>query len=300
MWAGVSTRFGIQFAPVAAQLDQIREWAKFADAEGLDLLGIQDHPYVAEQADTFGLIGTVLAETERLQVFPDVANLPLRGPALLAKAAATLDLASAGRFELGLGAGGFFPPITAMGGPTRTPAEALRALEEGIEIIRALWRPGETVRVSGAHYTVKGVHAGPAPAHPIGIWLGSVGPRALRMTGRLADGWAAPIPHYLHYEKWRESQDTIDAGAIEAGRDPSEITRIAQLVGDITETPPGDLTLRGEQPIRTTAADWARVLARLANETGFDTFVYWPEHPGLEQLRRWTREVVPAARDLIG
>lgn len=293
-------RFGIQFAPEAARLDDIRAWARLADAEGLDLLGVQDHPYVGEHVDALGLIGTVLDETERLRVFPDVANLPLRGPAMLAKAAATLDLTSGGRFELGLGAGGYSRAIEAMGGPVRTSAEALVALQEGVEIIRALWRPGETVRVRGTHYTVDGVHAGPAPAHPIGIWFGSVGPRALRMTGRLADGWAAPIPHYLPYEKWRAAQDTIDAAATEAGRDPSEIVRIAQLVGDITDTPPGDLALRGEQPIRTTSPDWARALARLATETGFDTFVYWPEHPGEEQLLRWTREVVPAARDLIG
>lgn len=297
---GVTPRFGIQFAPVASELDDIREWARSADADGLDLLGIQDHPYVADHVDAFSLIGTVLAETERLRVFPDVANLPLRGPALLGKQAASLDLASGGRFELGLGAGGFQSAITAMGGPHRAGAEALDALEESIALIRALWRPGETVRFSGEHYSINGVHAGPAPAHEVGIWLGSVGPKALTLTGRIADGWAAPIPHYLPYESWLEAQDTIDAAAVEAGREPTEVVRIAQLVGDITETAASDLALRGEQPIRTTASDWARVLARLAKESRFDTFVYWPEQPGEEQLRRWTKEVVPAARDLIG
>ncbi|MFI0371620.1 LLM class flavin-dependent oxidoreductase [Actinomadura sp. 1N219] len=291
-------RFGVQLSPSAAGLGEVRALARLADRDGLDLLGVQDHPYAADQADTFALIATLLADTERLRVFPDVASLPLRGPAVLAKQAATLDLLSGGRFELALGAGAFWPAISAMGGPHRTAGEALRALEEAIEIIRAMWRPGETVKVSGTHYTVKGVHAGPAPAHPVGIWLGSVGPKALALTGRVGDGWAAPIPHYLPYEAWRGAQDVITRAAEDAGRDPSAITRIAQLVGHVTDGPAG-VRLQGEEPVRTDAVGWARVLAGLATETGFDTFVYWPESGDETQLRRWTQEVVPATRALL-
>ncbi|MGW5687861.1 LLM class flavin-dependent oxidoreductase [Nonomuraea sp. NPDC003754] len=295
----MTPRFGIQLAPDAASINAIRDLARLADQEGLDLLGVQDHPYAAAHADAFALMATVLAETERLRVFPDVASLPLRGPAMLGKTAATLDLLSGGRFELGLGSGAFWPAITAMGGPSRTSPEALRALEESIEIIRAMWRPGENVRVKGEYYTVDGVHAGPAPAHQVGIWVGSVGPRAHALTGRLADGWAAPIPHYLPYEKWRPSQDLIDNAARDAGRDPASITRMAQLVGDITETRGAAVRLEGETPIRATAEEWAQVLADLATETGFDTFVYWPENPDATQLLRWAREVVPATRALL-
>ncbi|WP_284466946.1 LLM class flavin-dependent oxidoreductase [Actinomadura madurae] len=291
-------RFGIQVAPEAGGLQRVRALARVADEDGLDLFGVQDHPYAAGLADTMAVIATVLADTERLRVFPDVANLPLREPAVLAKQAATLDLLSGGRFELGLGAGGFWPAINAMGGPRRTAGEALRALGEAIEIIRAMWRPGETVRVAGEHYAVSGVHAGPAPAHPVGIWIGAVGPKALAFTGRVGDGWAAPIPHYLPYEKWRASQDVITRAAEVAGRDPSAVTRVAQLVGDITEAP-GTVRLQGEEPIRTDAAGWARVLADLASETGFDSFVYWPEDSGESQIRRWGREVVPAAQALL-
>ncbi|WP_026411488.1 LLM class flavin-dependent oxidoreductase [Actinomadura oligospora] len=292
-------RFGIQLNPVASGLDDIRALARQADAAGLDLLGVQDHPYAADLADTFALIATVLAETERIRVFPDVASLPMRGPAMVGKQAATLDLLSGGRFELALGAGAFWPAIEAMGGPVRTTREALAALTEAIEIIRAMWRPGETVRVEGEHYTVKGVHAGPAPAHPVGIWLGSVGPRALALTGRVADGWAAPIPHYLNYEKWPEAQRIITDAAVEAGRDPASITRISQLVGHITDTPTGPPELTGETPIHADAATWARVLADLATDGGFDTFVYWPEQAEEHQLRLWTDEVIPATRELL-
>ncbi|KAA8883893.1 LLM class flavin-dependent oxidoreductase [Nocardia colli] len=293
----MSLRFGIQLAPTATELPQLRALAKVADREGLDLLGIQDHPYSGGLADTFAVIATVLAETERLRVFPDVASLPLRGPAMLGKQAATLDLLSGGRFELALGAGAFWPAIGAMGGPVRSNPEALQALEEATEIIRAMWLPGSKAKVHGTHYTVHGVQSGPAPAHPVGIWFGSVGPKANALTGRIADGWAAPIPHYLPYEKWQATQDIISAAATDAGRNPADITRMAQLVGTITDTP-GPVTLRGEEPIRTDAPGWAAILADLANETGFDTFTYWPESPDDTQLRRWIGDVVPATRTL--
>lgn len=295
----MSLRFGIQWAPTATELPRLRALAKVADREGLDLLGIQDHPYSGGLADTFAVIATVLAETERLRVFPDVASLPLRGPAMLGKQAATLDLLSGGRFELALGAGAFWPAIRAMGGPTRSNPEALQALEEATAVIRAMWQPGTKAKVDGTHYTVHGVQSGPAPAHPVGIWFGSVGPKANALTGRIADGWAAPIPHYLPYEKWQATQDIISAAAVDAGRAPTDITRMAQLVGTITDAP-GPVTLRGEERIRTAAAGWARILAELATGTGFDTFVYWPESEDETQLRRWIGDVVPAVRALCG
>lgn len=293
-----AARFGIQLTPTAEDLAGLLDLTRLADQEGLDLLGMQDHPYAADQLDAFSLLGTVLAETEQLRVFPDVASLPLRGPAMTAKAAAALDRLSDGRFELGIGAGGFWRAITAMGGPSRTSAEALDALAEAIEIIRALWQPEGRVKVAGAHYTVQGVRAGPAPAHPIGIWIGSIGPKALALTGRLADGWAAPIPHYLNYEKWPEALGIIDTAAREADRDPATITRIAQIVGDITTDPADEVRLEGEEPVRADAQQWAGVIAHLA-DMGFDSFVYWPETTDSTQLLRWAREVVPATRERL-
>ncbi|MEV0762945.1 LLM class flavin-dependent oxidoreductase [Nocardia sp. NPDC050435] len=238
-----------------------------------------------------------MAETSGLTVFPDVASLPMRGAAMLGKQSATLDLLSNGRFELALGAGAFWPAITAMGGPARSNPEALQALEEATAVIRSMWQPGAKAEVPGDYYAVHGVQSGPAPAHSVGIWFGSVGPKANALTGRIADGWAAPIPHYLPYEKWEAAQHLISAAAVDAGRDPGDVARMAQLVGHITEAP-GPVTLRGEEPIRTDAAGWARILADLAVETGFDTFVYWPETADDTQLRRWIGDVVPYTRAL--
>src|SRR5687768_9843514 len=102
---GRPLEFGLSLVPEAANLDEIRALARRADELGLDLVGIQDHPYQWRFLDTWMLMAVLLAETKRLRVFPDVANLPLRPPALLAKQSASLDVMSAGRFELGLGAG---------------------------------------------------------------------------------------------------------------------------------------------------------------------------------------------------
>jgi alkanesulfonate monooxygenase SsuD/methylene tetrahydromethanopterin reductase-like flavin-dependent oxidoreductase (luciferase family) len=296
----MALRFGIQLAPTADDLDNVRDLARRADRDGLDLLGVQDHPYAPTQIDAFALITTLLAETERLTVFPDVASLPLRGPPMLGKIAASLDRLSGGRFDLGLGAGGIWRAIRSMGGPDRTDREALEALEEGIGIMRAMWgSPGERVRRAGTYYSVDGVRGGVAPTRPIGIWIGSLGPRAHRLTGRVADGWAAPIPHYLAYEKWPAAQDRIDAAARNAGRDPADVLRMAQLVGVVTDGPGEPFRFEGEAPIRMRAPEWARLLAELAAEQRFDTFVFWPETADQTQLSRWLREVVPATRELL-
>ncbi len=295
----MSLRFGMQLAPTADEIETVRDLARQADREGLELLGVQDHPYAPTHVDAFALIASLLAETERLHVFPDVANLPMRGPAMLAKAAASLARLSGGRFELGIGAGGIWPAIRSMGGPVRSSREALDALEESIRIIRAMWRSGERVRVAGEHYAVDGVRGGPLPSRDIGIWVGSIGPRALALTGRVADGWAAPIPHYLAYEKWPEAQDRIDAAASGVGRDPRDVLRVAQLVGVVTDGPVEGVRLEGKLPIRTTAAEWARVLAELAAERRFDAFVLWPEVTDEKQLLRWVREVVPMTGELL-
>jgi alkanesulfonate monooxygenase SsuD/methylene tetrahydromethanopterin reductase-like flavin-dependent oxidoreductase (luciferase family) len=288
--------FGISLAPAAADLDTVLALTQAAEAAGLELLGIQDHPYVAEFADTLALAGHLLSATERIRVFPDVANLPLRAPAMLAKTAATLDLLSGGRFELGLGAGASQRAVHAMGGPARTRAEALPALTEGIQVIRALWQAGQSTHAGGEHYRIDGVHAGPAPAHPIGIWLGAVGPRALQLTGRVADGWAAPIPNYLAYEARGAAQDRIDDAAREAGRDPQSIRRLLQLPGTITdERDDGPPT--GNNPILGPPARWVEAITHLVRDLRFDTVIFWPETPSREQLNRYAGTVVPAVRE---
>ena len=141
--------------------------AQEAERLGLDYIAVQDHPYQRRFVDTWTLLSMIAATTSRIGLFPDVANLPLRPPAVLAKAAASIDVLSGGRFELGLGAGGFWDAIEAYGGPRRTPGDALAALEEAIEVIRKVWSGERNLRFEGQHYRLRGAHSGLVPAHPI-------------------------------------------------------------------------------------------------------------------------------------
>lgn len=227
-------RFGISLPPVVRSLSEHLELAQAADSVGLDLVGIMDHPYQPRHLDALALVGALLAGTTRVSFFPDVANLPLRPPAVLAKTAATLDLLSGGRFELGLGAGAYWQAISTLGVDRLSARQSVDALEEAVAVIRSMWRGERGVDVAGVHYSLHGPNTGPTPAHEIGIWLGAQGPRTLALSGRVADGWAAPIPSYLPYEEWARAQERIDAAAHEAGRSPAQIRRIAQVVGTIT------------------------------------------------------------------
>src|SRR2546427_3782070 len=182
-------RFGVFVTPEATE--RPLQMAALADELGYEVVGVQDHPHQRRFSDAWTLLTAIAMRTEHITVFPDVANLPLRPPAVLAKAAATLDLLSGGRVELGLGAGGFWDAIKAYGGPVRTPGESVSALEEAIQVIRLMWSGRHGIRFDGRFYPLAGAHSGPVPAHPIGIWLGGDKPRLLSLGGTLADGGGA-------------------------------------------------------------------------------------------------------------
>jgi alkanesulfonate monooxygenase SsuD/methylene tetrahydromethanopterin reductase-like flavin-dependent oxidoreductase (luciferase family) len=175
---------GISITPTWQDREEILRLARVADEGGLDLIGIQDHPYQWRFFDTWTLIAYLAATTSRIRFFPDVTTLPLRPPAVLAKAAASLDVLTGGRVELGLGAGAFWDAIEAMGGPRRTPGRAVEATEEAIDVIRLVWSGERGVRYEGRHYDLSGLHTGPRPAHDIGIWVGAGRPRMLDLIGR--------------------------------------------------------------------------------------------------------------------
>jgi alkanesulfonate monooxygenase SsuD/methylene tetrahydromethanopterin reductase-like flavin-dependent oxidoreductase (luciferase family) len=288
---GRPLEFGLSIVPASADAELARTLARRVDELGLDLIGIQDHPYQWRFLDTWTLIADLLARTERIRFFPDVANLPLRGPAMIAKQAASLDVLSGGRFELGLGAGGFWEAIGAMGGPVRSPGAALEALEEAIHIIHAFWSGERTIAFDGEHYSVRGLHPGPPPAHPIGIWLGLGKPRGLALLGRLADGWV-PSLFWATPDLVPEMQRRIDDAAEAAERDPSEIRRVYNIGGTIADGPIRGL-LDGPPD------HWVETLTAFAQELGFDTFIFWPREEQLEQLERFAEEVVPAVRGAV-
>lgn len=286
---GRPLEFGLSLAPGAADLDLILAVAAEADA-GLELIGVQDHPYQRRFLDTMLLLGSIVLRTARLRVFPDVACLPLRPPAILANEAASLDILSGGRFELGLGAGAFWDAIVGMGGPKRSPAEALAALEEAVDIIRMLWSGERGLRYNGNHYSISGIHSGPVPVHDIGIWFGVYGPKACNMLGRVADGWIPSLGR-ISLEELDARHEIIDESATEAGRDPTAIRRMVNIGGTITD---GSSNGSRNGP----SDQWVEELTDLTRNHGFDTYIFWPQSDPVDQTRRFT-EVAELVREAV-
>jgi alkanesulfonate monooxygenase SsuD/methylene tetrahydromethanopterin reductase-like flavin-dependent oxidoreductase (luciferase family) len=255
--------FGIFPSPRADSSQEALQMARVADEAGFDLIGIQDHPYQRRFLDTWALIAFVLAQTSRITVFPDVANLPLRPPRMMAKHAATLDQLSGGRFELGIGAGAFWQGIEAMGGRQLSPKQSVDHVELAIGEIREFWR-GE------------GKFDGPPPAHDIGIWLGAYKPRMLRLTGALGDGWI-PSQSYLPPDQVPEAMQRIDNAAAAEGRDPKQIRRVYNLISD--------------QPVT------AEQVADFATDLGFDSFIFSPADR--HEVERLAHDLIPAAREEV-
>jgi alkanesulfonate monooxygenase SsuD/methylene tetrahydromethanopterin reductase-like flavin-dependent oxidoreductase (luciferase family) len=284
--------FGISVTPMAEAYREIVAQVLAAERAGLDLVGIQDHPYQRRFLDTFALIADLLARTSRLRFFPDVASLPMRPPTMLAKAAASLDVMSDGRFELGIGAGNFWDAVAGMGGVRREPGERGDALEEAIRIIRAALDVGPergVVRGDGPFYSIPGYPPGPPTPHRVEIWVGAMAPRALDLIGRLADGWV-PGGGVSRIDRFHELTDRIDAAAVAAGRDPAAIRRIVNLSGSITDGATDQGGLEGPPSM------WIETLTGWAIEYGLDAFVFWPPDTSTDQIELFGGEIAPAVR----
>jgi alkanesulfonate monooxygenase SsuD/methylene tetrahydromethanopterin reductase-like flavin-dependent oxidoreductase (luciferase family) len=283
--------FGISITPTWADSAKAIDLARLADEAGLDLVGIQDHPYQWRFLDTWTLIAYLAGQTNSVRFFPDVANLPLRPPAVLAKAAASLDVLTGGRVELGLGGGAFWDAIEAMGGPRRTPGEAVEATEEAIDVIRLVWSGERGVRYEGRHYRLSGLNTGPKPAHPIGIWLGAGRRRMLELIGRKADGWVPSSP-WAPPDRLPQYLRRIEDGAAAAGRDARSIRRVYNVSGTIGAK-------RGETFVGP-ASYWQDELSRLVVEVGMDAFIFWAGgDDARSQVETFASEVVPAVRSAV-
>jgi alkanesulfonate monooxygenase SsuD/methylene tetrahydromethanopterin reductase-like flavin-dependent oxidoreductase (luciferase family) len=279
----MALKLGVFVVPDATEPETTVETILAADRAGLDFAAVQDHPYQRRFFDTWTLLSYVAARTERIRLLPDVVNLPLRLPSVLAKSAASLDVLSGGRVELGVGAGAFWDAIEAMGGRRLSPKESVDALEEAIAILRGFWSGERSVSVEGEHYRVRGAKPGPSPAHSIGIWVGAYGPRMLRLTGRLGDGWL-PSLGYMSPDDAPRMHAAVDEGATAARRDPAAIERAVNV-----------MALEGEP------GSWPDQLARIATELRFSTIlVGLPDQDPVGFIRRLGEDVAPRARELVG
>lgn len=292
----LTPRFGIFLDPTVSDPREPFALAKVADDSGLDLLTIQDHPYQARHYDTWTLMTALAMATKQIHVAQNVGNLPLRLPAVIAKQTATLDVLTGGRAELGLGAGGFWDAIAAFGGTRRTPGEAYAGFEDALHILRGMWdNPGQAITYNGKIYSVKGARFGPAPAHRIPIWVGALGPKMLRLTGRMADGLLVSMP-YVPPPKLLEFNALIDEGAAEAGRSPEAIRRGYNIGGVIRSGSGNNGKITGNNAIDGTVDYWVEQLTGLYRDYRQDTFILWSSGDVALQTEIFAKEVAPAVK----
>jgi len=146
------------------------------------------------------------------------------------------------------------------------------AIEEAIQVIRLLWSGQHGIRFDGKFYHLAGAHSGPAPAHPIGVWLGAYKPRMLSLVGRLADGWV-PSYGYVKEPELLEANARIDEAARQAGRDPQSIRRVLNA---------GYMD--------------ANQLVELVTNVGMDTFLVTNDP---DEMRTFMAEVAPRVREQV-
>lgn len=278
---GHALEFGAFVTPSSADAVNVVELAVLADRSGLDLVTFQDHPYLSKFLDTWTLLSFVAARTSRVRLAPNVLDLPLRPPAVVARAVASLDILSGGRAELGIGAGNRWDAIEGMGGPRRTPGQSVDALEEAIDVIRSLWdaEESEPATLKGSHYGLGGAERGPAPPHRIGIWVGAYKPRMLALTGRKADGWLPSMP-YLKSGDLEAGNASVDEAALASGRDPAAIRRLLNVA-----------------PAPESSTEAVELLTGLALENGIGTFILVTDDGN--SIERFAAEVAPAVRTQV-
>ncbi|MEU8227878.1 LLM class flavin-dependent oxidoreductase [Kribbella sp. NPDC048915] len=279
--------FGTFVTPTVDAPDRVIALAQLTEQVGLDLVSFQDHPYQPRLMDAWTLLSVVAAQTQRVKVTTNVANLPFRHPVVLARSVATLDLITGGRVELGLGSGGFLNAVAANGGPQLTTGQSIAALEEAIAIIREVWNPaGGGIRIPGQYYSLSGAKRGPAPAHDVSIWVGAYKPRMLALTGRLADGWL-PSSGYAGPDQLTAMNKIIDDAAADAGRDPADVRRLYNISGRFAGR--GGF-LQGPEEV------WIDQLTELTLGEGISTYILASDDP--DDIRRFA-EVAAGVREAV-
>ena len=241
--------------------------ALWADEHGFDALSMNDHYFSplgtpqTPQLECFTLLAALSGITKRVRLMPTVSAMSFRHPALLAKIASTLDIASGGRLVLGVGAGWQRNEYDAHGIPYPSNAQRLEQLREGIEVLKAMWTQ-EVPRWSGRHFAIDGAYNHPRPLqkpHPP-IMVGGSGDGLLRITAQHADVANLIPPIYngrdliqdpaaaVRFDKGslRKKVDRLRRIAETNGRDPRAIEMGGlSLVGLATDRQAAETTAEG-------------------------------------------------------
>ena len=290
--------FGIGLEAGVHQVNKMLGHARLADEAGLDVVSVGDHPYFADRLDAYAALGFVLGATSNITGAVIMTNLLSRPAPILARTITGLSTISGGRVVLGMGAGGMWEEIVALGVPRLSPAARIRALEEAIIIVRALSGGGDPVTFEGEFYQVTGLTPAAVPTPP--IWIGSLGPKALAVTGRHADGW---IPGHL--ADWRsaqvaQSRPIVDQAAGSAGRDPADVDTIYNVSGRLTRDPLLKTRGEGGRWIGGGVTQWVEEVTFAVLDHGAAAFIYLvPPGDSISDmtLNLWAHEVVPAVRE---
>ena len=245
-------------------------------------------------------VGFVLGATTNVTGVVICTNLLSRPAPVLARTVTGLSTISGGRVVLGMGAGGLSDEIIALGLPRLSPGARIRSLEEAIVVVRVLSGGGGPVTFEGEFYHVKGLAPAAAPTPP--IWVGSLGPKALAVTGRQADGW---IPGHL--ADWRstrvaESRPIVDEAAESVGRSPTDIETIYNVSGRLARDPLPETRDDEGRWIGGGVKQWVEELTVAVLEHGAAAFIYLlPPGDSVSDatLDLWAYEVVPAVRESI-
>ncbi|MFG2246775.1 LLM class flavin-dependent oxidoreductase [Spirillospora sp. NPDC048823] len=283
-------RYGLNISTSAAPGADPAADARKAEELGFDFVSASDHPCTAHPTmETWTMLSWIAAATSRIGVATRVLGVPYRNPAMVAKMAETLDRLSGGRLVLGLGGGYSDDEFRAFGMRVPTPRDKIDGLEEAVRIARGLWsEPAFTFR--GRLHHTDAADLEPKPGRRIPIWLGTFGPRALDLTGRLADGWI-PSLGFAPPDKARAMRERVLAAAEAAGRDPADITcayNVGVRVGEHAGDEPGTVSGPPDAVVE-------RLLGFAA--MGFTTFNFMPTGPGPgEQAERLAQEVLPELR----
>jgi alkanesulfonate monooxygenase SsuD/methylene tetrahydromethanopterin reductase-like flavin-dependent oxidoreductase (luciferase family) len=282
--------FGTFVTPVAQRAVDL---AVVSEQAGLDLVTFQDHPYHPSLHDTSTLLTFAASKTNRIAFSGNVMSLPLRPPLGLARAAATVDRLSGGRFRLGIGAGASWDGIAGMGGRRLTTAQGISALREAIGIIRDAWDPAQhgPLNHKGRYYHVTDGDRAPYAHGPIPIWVGAYKPRMLALTGAVGDGWLPSI-EYIEggLRGLADANARIDEAARDAGREPAAVRRVMNFMR-AGFGPAGRGFLVGRP------AQWVDRLTTLALDYGVSAFIIGGDDP--TTIARFGAEVAPAVRENV-
>jgi len=274
----ISTAAGAEADPVRAALD--------AERWGYDFVSASDHPTgTSPTYETLTMLTWIAARTSRISIATRVLGVPFRRPAMIAKAAESLQRLAGGRVILGLGAGYSDAEIGALGVPIPSARDKIDGLADALEIIRRVWAE-PYVTHQGSVYSVAHLAVQPKPSRSIPIWLGTFGPRALAVTGRLADGWI-PSFGFLPPAQVGDALQRIRDASHAAGREPDAVRAIYNVPVRIDATARTD-----ESTVSGAVSDVVEQFAGFT-ELGFSGFNLMP---GPGHAARIGAELLPELR----